>query len=188
MGSVANGQSTINPQKSINKNTSYKKDLKETVQHTLNTILSSNENNSQYYQPELYSAIRPEKPPEVVSHPYQRNTSDLKGKGKSTGRTITKKATTRTELDKQRLLPNQPDISRLETDLPMEDIIQKPKNARRKRTPPQIQYDIVKDVLEQKANISIQDLIASTPMLRRQLASACRPPKRKSEKMLQWLL
>ena len=54
---------------------------------------------------------------------------------------------------------------------------EKQKRPRIKRTPPKIDYQIGKDVLDQKASISVRDLITVSPAMRRQLISECKPSR-----------
>ncbi|KAG1136502.1 hypothetical protein G6F37_013715 [Rhizopus arrhizus] len=64
----------------------------------------------------------------------------------------------------------------METDASVKGTTQeKQKRPRIKRTPPKIDYQIGKDVLDQKANISVRDLITVSPAMRRQLVGECRP-------------
>lgn len=64
----------------------------------------------------------------------------------------------------------------METDASVKTTTQeKQKKPRIKRTPPKIDYQIGKDVLDQKANISVRDLITVSPAMRRQLVGECRP-------------
>ncbi|KAG1388407.1 hypothetical protein G6F59_015973 [Rhizopus arrhizus] len=62
----------------------------------------------------------------------------------------------------------------VDSDLPIEI---KPKPIRRKTKAPPIRYDIVSDVMNQKADISVADLMVAAPTLRRKLASACKPKR-----------
>ncbi|KAG1181188.1 hypothetical protein G6F35_015979 [Rhizopus arrhizus] len=62
----------------------------------------------------------------------------------------------------------------VDSDLPIEI---KPKPIRRKTMAPPIRYDIVSDVMNQKADISVADLIVAAPTLRRSLANACKPKR-----------
>ena len=62
----------------------------------------------------------------------------------------------------------------VDSDLPIEI---KPKPIRRKTMAPPIRYDIVSDVMNQKADISVADLMVAAPTLRRKLASACKPKR-----------
>lgn len=65
-----------------------------------------------------------------------------------------------------------PPNTNIDTDLPMEEV--KRKTPRRKSQQPVITYNIVSEVLDQPARISVRDLITTTPKFRRDLASACR--------------
>ncbi|ORE12217.1 hypothetical protein BCV71DRAFT_144418, partial [Rhizopus microsporus] len=61
----------------------------------------------------------------------------------------------------------------METDLPIEPVEQtKAKRRAVKRSPPDINYDIVSDVLDKTANITIRDLIKVANPLRKQLNDA----------------
>ncbi|KAG0812956.1 hypothetical protein G6F18_013369 [Rhizopus arrhizus] len=73
----------------------------------------------------------------------------------------------------------------MDTDLPVQDRETiKQKRTRTKSEPALIQYDIVSDVMKQKADIEIGELIQVAPTLRRKLISECRP-KRISTKQQQ---
>ncbi|ORE00682.1 hypothetical protein BCV72DRAFT_326708 [Rhizopus microsporus var. microsporus] len=70
----------------------------------------------------------------------------------------------------------------METDLPIEPVEQaKPKRRFVKKTSPDIDYDIVSDVLDKTANITIRDLIKVANPLRKQLNDASKV-KRKPAK------
>ena len=71
----------------------------------------------------------------------------------------------------------------MDTDVPIQE---KPKRRmpRTKRTPPEIKYDIVSDVLKQKADIEIGDLITVAPSLRRKLVNECRPKRKPKQEQL----
>ncbi|KAG1017170.1 hypothetical protein G6F26_011948 [Rhizopus arrhizus] len=171
-GSVAfnenNGQSnTQKTQKSI------KPQLRP---QNLNVILTQKEED--YNEKELYSAIRPERPPEVgrgVPYTKPKNSSQKKP---IKAPAITRKVTTRSHLEEikpttsSRITPTQ-DIE-METDLPIEPI---QKKATTKRVQPDVNYNIVTDVLDKPANISVRDLIATTPKYRKELIGACRPKR-----------
>ncbi|KAG1015607.1 hypothetical protein G6F26_013158 [Rhizopus arrhizus] len=66
----------------------------------------------------------------------------------------------------------------MDTDMPIQDKPTKPKASRSRRTEPDIKYDIVSDVLKQKANIEIGDLITVAPTLRRKLVVGCKPKRK----------
>ncbi|KAG1082549.1 hypothetical protein G6F42_022535 [Rhizopus arrhizus] len=73
----------------------------------------------------------------------------------------------------------------MDADLPVQDRKTiKQKRTRTKSEPALIQYDIVSDVMKQKADIEIGELIQVAPTLRRKLISECRP-KRISTKQQQ---
>ncbi|KAG1446250.1 hypothetical protein G6F57_017367 [Rhizopus arrhizus] len=73
-------------------------------------------------------------------------------------------------------LPVQQQNIQLDTELPIQPkTIDKKKKPRAKRLPFEIKYDIVSDVLNQKADIDIGDLIKVAPTLRRKLVDECRP-------------
>ncbi|KAG1125712.1 hypothetical protein G6F37_013908 [Rhizopus arrhizus] len=64
----------------------------------------------------------------------------------------------------------------MDTELPIEENkTPTPKKPRAKRTSPKIDYNIGDDVLNQKANISVRDLITVSPAMRRELNKECRP-------------
>ncbi|KAG0927323.1 hypothetical protein G6F32_012920 [Rhizopus arrhizus] len=67
----------------------------------------------------------------------------------------------------------------MDTDLPIQDKINSRLNkARTRRIEPDIKYDIVSDVLKQKADIEIGDLITVAPSLRKKLVEECRPKRK----------
>ncbi len=66
----------------------------------------------------------------------------------------------------------------MDIDLPVKEIERKTPRQRVKREQPDISYNIVNDVLEQPAKISVRDLITTTPKFRRELISACRPKRK----------
>lgn len=73
-------------------------------------------------------------------------------------------------------LPVQQQNIQLDTELPIQPkTIDKKKKPRAKRLLLEIKYDIVSDVLNQKADIDIGDLIKVAPTLRRKLVDECRP-------------
>ncbi|KAG1467457.1 hypothetical protein G6F57_013005 [Rhizopus arrhizus] len=77
----------------------------------------------------------------------------------------------------------------METDLPIEKVQTKTPRKNPRREPPAISYNIVEDVLDQPANISVRDLITTTPRLRRDLIGACRlkrksPNKKRSQETM----
>ncbi|KAG1484300.1 hypothetical protein G6F46_013717 [Rhizopus delemar] len=76
-----------------------------------------------------------------------------------------------------------PPNTNIDTDLPMEEV--KRKTPRRKSQQPVITYDIVSEVLDQPARISVRDLITTTPKFRRDLASACRIRRKSVEDLPQ---
>ena len=64
----------------------------------------------------------------------------------------------------------------MDTELPIEENkTPTSKKPRAKRTSPKIDYNIGDDVLNQKANISVRDLITVSPAMRRELNKECRP-------------
>lgn len=177
MGSVAfdnqkNGQSNTHQHtKSINKPTS---------QHHLNALITEGEYDP--YNHDLYAAVRPDRPPEVISArtaPYNKGKPSPKRKEPEKP-TVTKRVTTRRHMEEI----NQPSIQKITTDqnmdmdteLPIEIKDNQPtKKKITKRRKPEISYDIAADVLDKPANISVRDLIITVPALRRQLNVACRP-------------
>ncbi|KAG0925751.1 hypothetical protein G6F57_016605 [Rhizopus arrhizus] len=169
-----NGQSdTQNIKKSINKQ-------QQQSTQQLNAILTQNE--EEYTDKELYSAIRPEKPPEVRRGvPYTK--SKLPNQKKPAKESTTnRKVITRSHLEEIKPTTNSQTTAtqnvEMETDLPIEPI---KRRTLKKRSQPDVSYDIVTDVLDKPANISVRDLISSTPRYRRDLIGACRP-KRMSTK------
>ena len=98
------------------------------------------------------------------------------------GPSVNKRVTARTHIEEINSTPiqvndtvpiHQPIQPRQES---MEERL-KPKKPRTKRSPLEIKYDIVTDVLKHKADIEIGDLIAVAPSLRRKLVSECRPKR-----------
>ncbi|KAG1509391.1 hypothetical protein G6F45_012154 [Rhizopus arrhizus] len=161
-------------------NTQYnQKSINQQQQH-LNAILTQSEDRHSR-QKDLYAAIRPERPPEVTPGiPYTKGRLATQDKQKKPAVT-TRRITTKKHLEEIR--PENSSVNdtavRMETDLPMEKVQTKTPRKNPRREPPVISYDIVKDVLDQPANISVRDLITTTPRLRKDLIGACRP-KRKS--------
>ncbi|KAG1611852.1 hypothetical protein G6F44_013448 [Rhizopus delemar] len=73
----------------------------------------------------------------------------------------------------------------MDTDLPIQrKVTEKSNKPRTRRIEPDIKYDIISDVLKQKADIEIGDLITVAPSLRKKLVDECRP-KRKSRQSQQ---
>ncbi|KAG0881690.1 hypothetical protein G6F60_013800 [Rhizopus arrhizus] len=175
-----NGQSNTH-----NNNKSIKH---ENSQHQLNVILSDIETNYDPSQIELCAAIRPERPPDVTTAtPYNKIKPTSKSKGKQP--TLARKVVTRSHLEEIQPVSNQQNTSQndinMDTDLPVQDRETiKQKRTRTKSEPALIQYDIVSDVMKQKADIEIGELIQVAPTLRRKLVSECRP-KRISTKQQQ---
>ncbi|KAG0925820.1 hypothetical protein G6F61_013595 [Rhizopus arrhizus] len=127
--------------KSINE---AKQQLQKQTQH-LNAILTENESRN---EKELYTAIRPDKPPEVTrAVPYTKTrTTAQKKSAKPT--VVTKRVTTRSHLEEIKPSNNNQthtnqDIE-METDLPIEPI----KKKQSKRTQPISSYDITTDILD----------------------------------------
>ncbi|KAG1085851.1 hypothetical protein G6F39_012615 [Rhizopus arrhizus] len=160
----------------------------ENSQHQLNVILSDIETNYDPSQIELCAAIRPERPPDVTTAtPYNKIKPTSKSKGKQP--TLARKVVTRSHLEEVQPVSNQQNTSQhdinMDTDLPIQDRETiKQKRTRTKSEPTSIQYDIVSDVMKQKADIEIGELIQVAPTLRRKLISECRP-KRISTKQQQ---
>ncbi|KAG1514733.1 hypothetical protein G6F45_011487 [Rhizopus arrhizus] len=181
MGSIAfdnqkNGQSNTHQYtKPINKPTS---------QHHLNALITEGEYDP--YNHELCAAVRPDRPPEVISSrvaPYSKGKASSKRKEPEKP-TVTKRVTTRRHMEEI----NQPPIQKITTDqnmdmdteLPIEIKDNQPtKKKIIKRRKPEILYDIAADVLDKPANITVRDLITTVPSLRRQLTTACRPNQQK---------
>ncbi|KAG1135297.1 hypothetical protein G6F37_014001 [Rhizopus arrhizus] len=126
---------------------------------------------------DLFAAVRSERPPDVTTAPYAKTIRTSKGK-QTAGPSVNKRVTTRTHIEEITPTPVQPNNATqiqqqvqprqelIETDIQMEEK-SKPKKPRAKRSPPEIKYDIVSDVLNHKADIEIGDLIAVAPSLRR---------------------
>ncbi|KAG1154450.1 hypothetical protein G6F60_013181 [Rhizopus arrhizus] len=117
--------------------------------------------------------VRPERPPEVLNATPYAKAKVPRIKRKQTEPTTTKKITTRNHLEEIPITTNPitiPQDIEMETDASVKSTTQeKQKKPRIKRTPPKIDYQIGKDVLDQKANISVRDLITVSPAMRRQL-------------------
>lgn len=133
----------------------------------LNALLTQNEN-------ELCAAIRPDRPPEVSkANPYtpvkSPRKSSVKNKVTTKQQTPPQLVNSQSSLNQQHIEPNTPNM---DIDLTMETV--KRKTPRRKIQPLSISYDIVTEVLDQPANITIRDLLLTTPKFRRELAGACR--------------
>ncbi|KAG0813998.1 hypothetical protein G6F19_013168 [Rhizopus arrhizus] len=145
----------------------------QTKQHPLNVILNYNEYDDNKQYKDLYSAVRPERPPEVLNATPYAKAKVPRIKRKQTEPTTTKKITTRNHLEEIPITTNPitiPQDIEMETDASVKSTTQeKQKKPRIKRTPPKIDYQIGKDVLDQKANISVRDLITVSPAMRRQL-------------------
>lgn len=132
-------------------------------------MISENEHNYHRKSQELYAAIRPERPPEVTSVPYpQKRPAPQEIVKEKPKRVIIRKATTRKHLEElkpQNQASNDARIAHnieeqaqeeMETDLPIEPVEQtKAKRRAVKRSPPDINYDIVSDVLDKTANITM---------------------------------
>ncbi|KAG1013673.1 hypothetical protein G6F26_013368 [Rhizopus arrhizus] len=147
-------------------------------QHNLNVILTQNEYDNPYQAQDIYAAIRPEHPPEVLSSkPYSKPITREKGKQPSST-SVTKRVNKRNQVKETSNMRKQPIQNtgnmEVDSDLPIEI---KPKPIRRKTKAPPIRYDIVSDVMNQKADISVADLMVAAPTLRRKLASACKPKR-----------
>lgn len=155
----------------------------------MNALLSQNEQQ----QKDLYAAIRQDHPPIVGTtriEPYQKLAPKEKPK------VTTRRVNTRKHLEEvnqpvstQPIIPQQnytqPQIQddiQMNTELPIIGTKPKPRALRTKRAPLKINYDIGSDVLDQKANISVRDLITISPAMRRELTKECRP-KRKTSTM-----
>ena len=153
-------------------------------------MLTQNEQLKTQRHDDLYPIVRPERPPEITAAPYPKRRVTDKGK-QAPGPSVTKRVTTRSHIEEinptpmpqensQRYQQSQMHHTEMDTDLPIENR-DKPKKPRAKRTPPEIKYDIVSDVLKQKADIEIGDLITVAPSLRRKLVNECRPKRKKPE-------
>ncbi|KAG1146906.1 hypothetical protein G6F37_011876 [Rhizopus arrhizus] len=175
-----NGSVAFDNQKNGQSNTHHNnKPIKQqNQQHNLNVILTQNEYDNPYQAQDLYTAIRPEHPPEVLSSkPYSKPITREKGKQPSSA-SVTKRVNERNQVKETSNVPKQPIQAtgnmEVDSDLPIEI---KPKPIRRKTKAPPIRYDIVSDVMNQKADISVADLIVAAPTLRRSLANACKPKR-----------
>ncbi|KAG1535373.1 hypothetical protein G6F49_013186 [Rhizopus delemar] len=175
-----NGSVAFDNQKNGQSNTQHNnKPIKQqNQQHNLNVILTQNEYDNTYQAQDLYAAIRPEHPPEVLSSkPYSKPTTREKWKQPSSA-SVTRRVNKRNQVKETSNMPKQPiqatGSMEVDSDLPIEI---KPKPIKRKTKAPPIRYDIVSDVMNQKADISVGDLMVAAPTLRRKLASACRPKR-----------
>jgi hypothetical protein len=122
----------------------------------------------------LYTAIRPEKPPEATrAVPYTKTrTTAQKKTAKPTA--VTKRVTTRSHLEEIKPSTNNQTYTNqdieMETDLPIESI----KKKQPKRTQSTLSYVIAADILDRPTNATFRDLINDVPKYRRQLAGVCR--------------
>jgi hypothetical protein len=76
------------------------------------------------------------------------------------------------------LVSHQPVVTRQSEAMETEQIMQTSrtiKKPKRKTKAPPLNYDIVSDVLNKKADITVGDLMVAAPKLRRNMAAACRP-------------
>ncbi|KAG1064121.1 hypothetical protein G6F41_010276 [Rhizopus arrhizus] len=180
-GSIAfnqrNDQSNIqyNNNKSINQPNNAKRTQQSS--HNLNVLLSQDVQKQNHQ--DLYAATRLEYPPIVVStskEPYLKVRKTTKERAPITTR--------RVNIRKHLKEINQPRSTQqavregvmLDTELPIEE--NKPptsKKPRAKRTSLKIDYNIGDDVLNQKANIFVRDLITVSSALRRELNKECKP-------------
>ncbi|KAG0846995.1 hypothetical protein G6F17_012933 [Rhizopus arrhizus] len=177
VGKKLNGSVAFNENNGQSNTQNTQKSIKPQLQpQNLNVILTQKEDD--YSEKELYSAIRPERPPEVgrgVPYTKPKNSSQKKT---IKAPAITRKVTTRSHLEEikpttsSQTTPTQ-DIE-METDLPIEPI---QKKATTKRVQPDVNYNIVTDVLDKPAYISVRDLISTTPKYRKELIGACRPKR-----------
>ena len=72
----------------------------------------------------------------------------------------------------QPVVTRQPEAMETERIMQTSRTVKKPK---RKTKAPPLNYDIVSDVLNKKADITVGDLMVAAPKLRRNMAAACRP-------------
>ncbi|KAG0817456.1 hypothetical protein G6F19_012791 [Rhizopus arrhizus] len=178
-----NGNQITNPKNGQLNTQKDTKPIKTPKQQQLNAILTDKYNNK---QKDLYAAIRPERPPDVATTtPYPNSRPTNKEKGKQVAKPIiTRKVTTRSHIEevKNSTPVQQTQSTRTEamdTDLPIQDKINSRLNKpRTRRIEPDIKYDIVSDVLKQKADIEIGDLITVAPSLRKKLVEECRPKRK----------
>ncbi|KAG1463919.1 hypothetical protein G6F56_005189 [Rhizopus delemar] len=151
-------------------------------------MLTQNEITDMTQSRELCAAIRQYQPPEVASVPYIIPT--LKEREKQPGqkptvkRNVTRKQAQKSDQPNQNMERHSTPIAstqpimahqpiQMDTDLPI--LSQKPKKAKTRTRPPPIEYNIVTDVLQRKADITVGDLMTASPALRRKLSVACRP-------------
>ncbi|KAG1471608.1 hypothetical protein G6F57_011319 [Rhizopus arrhizus] len=174
-------QSQLNQHQYQNNNTSPQQS------RHLNAILTQNESDSNNKR-ELYAAVRPEKPPEVAKGvPYKKTRPTPQEKQTRTP-VITRKVSTRQHFEEinpsttNQIVTNK--SKDMDIDLPVKEMERKTPRQRLKREQPDISYNIVNDVLEQPAKISVRDLITTTPKFRRELISACRPKRKIANKQV----
>lgn len=199
-----NGQSNTQNNKSINQQYQYyqqNRDQKhqqnnqnEQKNHQLNLLLTQEDSTDM----ELCAAIRPNNPPKVIHGPYTVPTQQERQTAKTPApkRNVTRKQAQAVEQINPNLQPLQVPIQapgpsqtpatitqpivnttpmQMDTELPI--VAQKPKKTRKKTKSPPIKYDIVTDVLQRKADITVGDLMTASPVLRRKLSVACRPKR-----------
>ncbi|KAG0812679.1 hypothetical protein G6F18_013395 [Rhizopus arrhizus] len=119
----------------------------------------------------------------LIHHPlhtiYMQLRSTTKAKGKVNDVTTTQPIVTHQPIiTQQPLVSHQPVVTRQPEAMETERIMQTSrtvKKPKRKTKAPPLNYDIVSDVLNKKADITVGDLMVAAPKLRRNMAAACRP-------------
>jgi hypothetical protein len=147
---------------------------------------------------ELYAAERTEKPPEVKFHPYKPENqiqkprkSNQPSKTQKERMVVDKEPLQNVPIEKPTEESTQPEVimvenqpeEHMEMDKAKKDretTRLKHKSIKRIRyAPTSIDYDIVRDVFQQKASIEIGDLLKIAAPLRARLATACRKQRQK---------
>ncbi|SAL96908.1 hypothetical protein [Absidia glauca] len=100
---------------------------------------------------DFYAATRSERPPEIMHDD---------------------KATKKRKVHGPENLESRPPHVPMETDRP-----NKKPQKRANANPPNLKYNLADDVLSRKADIEVRDLIAASPMLKKQLLEVCRPKR-----------
>ncbi|KAG1545924.1 hypothetical protein G6F49_010652 [Rhizopus delemar] len=166
--------------------------------HNLNALLTQNEIYPTDYTHDLFAAVRPDFPPEVTTaNPYEKPIKSTRERGRRT--------TTKAKSKENNMIATQPMVTpppiatqpyiaaqpiaaatqptvtlqpeAMETDQRTIQKNTKSKTLRKKTKAPPLEYDIVSDVMNQKADISFKNLIVAAPALGRKLAAASRPKR-----------
>ncbi|KAG1634211.1 hypothetical protein G6F44_010170 [Rhizopus delemar] len=166
--------------------------------HNLNALLTQNEIYPTDYTHDLFAAVRPDFPPEVTTaNPYEKpikstrergRRTTTKAKSKENNMIATQPMVTPPPIATQRHIVAQPiavatqptvtlQPEAMETDQRTIQKNTKSKTLRKKTKAPPLEYDIVSDVMNQKADISFKNLIVAAPALGRKLAAASRPKR-----------